>query len=666
MKHRGLTAVLGLVLALVFSTCSTDEQTGPSPGVGKLTGVVRDAVTQALLSGVTVQGDSPAETQVATTGSDGSYALSFSLDSSATVRVSLQKSGYRDSLFYINVKSGVTIGPLQNRLWSALPQGPAVLSGQVKDLLSGSVLPGVVLLAQSLVLDPRNATTDAQGRFQMSFPVDSAFKGTSANLDLLIKHAGYRDTTIGVTVQFGTVTQTQIRLIPKTAALVLGTVVDASTKAPISAVTVQGVVAQGGSGGSNTTSDLLGSYQLTFAVDTTAIVQLSFAKVGYRDTVFYVRLQPSTSTQVNPLLSRGFTGGGGGSGLAQTIAFLGASPSEISVYGVGGKETSVLDWEVRDSLGQPIDGNHSVNLTFQILNGPGGGEYLSPVTMTTTPVGRASVTLNAGTRSGIVQVVATAVVGGRTIISSPVKVTINGGFPVQARFSIAAERFNFPALQWLGRTDKISILAGDVYSNPVATGTAIYFRSSAGVIQPTVFTDKNGQGTVELISGNPIPRGGYGAPGLADSMYHYVVAKTIGQGGVTVQDSVLLLWSGSSLIWNAPTTFAIDSGGSQTFNFRVSDQYYHPLSAGTTISISAKVPPPPSPDVVVNQVNLAFGLNGSVTLSDVISRGLGSTDFSFTLSDGTSNVTILTSVVVTISVSSPNGNAVYTISGTVR
>jgi hypothetical protein len=286
--------------------------------------------------------------------------------------------------------------------------------------------------------------------------------------------------------------------------------------------------------------------------------------------------------------------------------------------------------------------------------------------MTTTAAGRASVTLNAGTKSGVVQVVASATVAGRTISSSPAKVTINGGFPVQARFSIAAERYNFPALNWLGRTNAISVLAGDVYSNPVAMGTAIYFRSSAGVVQPTVFTDKNGQGAVDLLSGNPIPRGPYGAPGMADSMYHYVVARTIGQNGLAVQDSVLILWSGTSKIWNAPTTFAVDSAGSQTLTFRVSDNYYHPLSAGTTISVSARVPPPPSPDVVVNQVNVAFGLNGTLTLPDVITRGPGTTDFSFTISDGTANVTIPTSVVVTIAVNSPNGNAVYTISGTVR
>jgi hypothetical protein len=181
-----------------------------------------------------------------------------------------------------------------------------------------------------------------------------------------------------------------------------------------------------------------------------------------------------------------------------------------------------------------------------------------------------------------------------------------------------------------------------------------------------VFTDKDGQGTVNLISGNPVPKGAYGAPGIADSMYHYVVARTIGQNGVTVQDSILILWSGTSQIWNAPTTFAVDSGGSQTLSFRVSDRFYHPLAAGTTISVSAKVPPPPSPDVVVNQVNLAFGLNGSLTLPDFINRGPGATDFSFTISDGTTNVTMLTSVVVTISVDSPNGNAVYTFSGTVR
>jgi hypothetical protein len=669
MKSRLLTAALGMVLVVVFSTCKNDNTTGPGvAGTGIISGEVHDAITSAALAGVTVTGDSPVGTDVKTTGVDGKYSLSYTLDSTSTVQVTLQKTGYRDSVFFVNIRSGITVGPLQNRLWSALPQGPAVLSGVIKDLTTGTLLSGIIVSAQSLVLDPQSATSDAQGKFLITFPVDSNYKGTSALVGLVIKTTGYRDTTVSTVVQFGTVTQTTIRLIPKNAAIVQGTIFERGSSTPVSAVTVQGTVMSGGTGTSISTSNLLGEYSLTFAVDTSAIVRLAFSKVGYRDTVFYTRVNPAAASNIDLSLSSGFTGGGGGSGIAQTIAFTGASLNEISVYGVGGKETSVLSWEVRDSLGQPIDVAHAVPLTFQILNGPGGGEYLSPVTVTTTSAGRADVTLNAGTRAGVAQVVAQTVVGGRTISSQPAKVTINGGFPVQERFTIAAELYNFPALNWLNKRDKIQIMAGDKYSNPVEKGWAVYFRSSAGVIQSTVLTDLDGQGTVDLISGNPRPFPPFTASEtLPDSCYHWVVARTNGQGGVTVTDSVLILWSGQATLFNLPGPFVIGNDSSRSFNFGVSDEHRHPLAAGTQISVTAAVPPPPSPDVAVNQVNLSFGRNGVITLGDSRYYGyMEPTLYSFTLSDGTSSIIQNTSVTITISVTGPNGSAVYSFSGIVR
>jgi hypothetical protein len=359
---------------------------------------------------------------------------------------------------------------------------------------------------------------------------------------------------------------------------------------------------------------------------------------------------------------------GGGTGLAQTIAFLGSTPSEISVYGVGGKETAILRWEVRDSLGLPIDEAHAVDLNFASINGPTGGEYISPIRVTTNGAGQAATTLNAGTRSGVVQVRATATVAGRTIISSPVQVVIQGGFPVQSHFSIATVAHNFPAMNYVGKMMPISILAGDVYSNPVATGTAVYFRSSAGVIQPSIFTDNDGQGTVQLISGNPQPLGSYASVTYGDG-YHYVVGRTLGQGGIAVEDSILILWTGlGSISGVSPTSFDIANTGSQTFQFTVADGLGHPLSAGTTISVTAVIPPPPSPGVQQNQVFVVFGNNGTQALGDVIFPGAGATQFSFTLKDGTWAITDATPVNVTISVSGPNTPSPisYTIAGTVR
>jgi hypothetical protein len=450
--------------------------------------------------------------------------------------------------------------------------------------------------------------------------------------------------------------------------VVSGKVYDSVTKEPLASVTVE---AQSVSAGKvETTTDDKGSYVVKFTVDSSMTVSVSYSKSGYRDTTITAILHSASVTPANIYLSpkAGVIPPGTGTGLAQTIAFLGASPSSISVYGVGGTETAILRWEVRDSLGIPIDQSHAVALGFTSVNGPNGGEYISPVSVTTNGSGQAATTFNAGTRSGVVQVRATATVAGRTIVSSPVQVVIEGGFPVQSHFSIAATQYNFPAMNYVGRTLPVSILAGDVYSNPVASGTAVYFRSSAGVIQPSVFTSNDGQGSVSLISGNPQPLGTYASATYGDG-YHYVAARTLGQGGVAVQDSILVLWSGlGSISGMNPLTFAIANMGSQTFQFTVADAWGHPLSSGTSISVTALIPPPPTTGVQQNQVFVSFGNNGAITLGDELFPGPGTTQFSFTLKDGTWSITDETPVNVTITVSGPNtlSPIAFSISGTVR
>ena len=434
-------------------------------------------------------------------------------------------------------------------------------------------------------------------------------------------------------------------------AVVSGTVIDASLNPPAA---VQGVAVSGD--GQNTTTDATGKFTLRFSgVTGPKQISLYFTKTGYRDTTVAVDVEPGQ--QVNPVINlTAVSVITGGSRLPKSIAFLGASPREISVYGVGGVETSILGWEVRDSLGRPLDGTTAVDLSFSLVNPPGGGEYVSPVTRRTDASGQAYMTFSSGTKSGVAQIVARTTVPGTSnvIESSPVRVIINGGFPVQARFSIAPERYNFAAMNWLGRTLGITVLVGDVYSNPVAPGTAVYFRSDAGVIQPSVFTNEDGLGSVSLISGNPKPTTGY----------HWVVARTIAQDGSAVTDSIELLWSGLTIITPpVETSFNIANNDSYTFNFRVADVLGHPLSAGTTVSVLASVPPPPDPNTPMNQTQVRFGVGGRVVFDDYKYAAAGTTDFSFTLSDGTSNINEATSVVVSISVSSSNGNASYTFSG---
>ena len=451
---------------------------------------------------------------------------------------------------------------------------------------------------------------------------------------------------------------------------VSGTVIDRTTSTPLTGVAITAQSLAGGT--TSATTGANGQFTISFTIDSTTSVIVSFTKSGWRDTtiVFSIRSGSITPATVvmTPRSIIGNPGGGGGSGLAQTIAFLGANPQEISVRGVGGLETALLTWEVRDSLGLPIDAAHALQLSITIQNGPGGGEYISPSPVTTNASGQAFTTVTSGTRSGVFQIFATGTVGARVLSTTPVRITINAGFADQVHFTVAAQRFNLPILGVANARTPVSVLVGDRYSNPVAVNTAVYFRSSAGVVQPSVFTNKDGQGSVDLISGNPQPLGPYAAAVFGDA-YHYVVARTIGEAGAAVTDSILVMWSGRSLITNFnPVTFDIPNGGSQVFTFTVADALGHPLAGGTTISVLALVPPPPDPNAPVNQVQLTFGVNGGITLPDVIFPGPGATTFTCKLSDGTTNIldSIGTRVALSVSVGGPNGLATFSTDGTVH
>ncbi len=436
-----------------------------------------------------------------------------------------------------------------------------------------------------------------------------------------------------------------------------GTIKDAGSGLALKGVSISIGGANGDVG--TVVSDDQGAFNVKFSMDSVATITLRLSRDRYRDTSIAIQMFAGSSTTLSVSMVSVQAVSGTSGGTPQTIAFLNAVPAELSVYGVGGKETSVLTWQVRDSLGNPMDGLNPATISFSMLSPLGGGEYISPSSITTDASGSAAVTLNSGTKAGVVQVLATVATATRTIESSPVRIVIHGGFPDQAHFTISTPAFNFPALGIAGARHQISVLVGDKYSNP-ASPTAVYFRSSAGVIQGTIsgaITTLDGQGTVDLISGNPEPIGPpYRAEAFGDG-YHYVVARTLGQNGVVVQDSLYLLWSGGAMISRiSPTTFNIPNAGSQAIVFNVEDILHHPLAEATAINVTATIPPPPVDGVQQNKVFLLFGDQGRVILPDVVFPGPGTTQFSMTVQDGSWGIldSAGTPVTITITVTGPN------------
>lgn len=420
-------------------------------------------------------------------------------------------------------------------------------------------------------------------------------------------------------------------------------------------------------------TDNEGNYYFEFKLDTTQelSVTLTVRKEGYKDLSplsFSVRAGntypvPTFILELDTTTTIGGGGGGAppGSGMPQTIAFMGPQTIDLKVYGVGGTETAIIVYEVRDSLGFPISISQRDTVDFA-LEGPPvlGGAYVSPAWAITNASGRVATTVNSGTIAGVLQIVALLhrESDGKIVTSTPTRVVINAGLPDQDHFSIGPTQFNFAAYNWVGRTNNILVQVGDKYSNPVHQGTAVYFNTTGGVITAARYTDIKGQVTATLYSGNPLPY--YDAPGYGPG-YAWVYAQTIGENGVVVKDSVIILFSGLSTISVFPTSINIPRGGSQTFAVNISDQHGNPLAPGTRIATTIEFSPPEG-------TNWAAKVGGlpDEPLGDYLFRGPGRTDFIMTVVDATPGGTPDSMpVVVKIAVTGSNGNVTAFLYGTV-
>ncbi|HLF13832.1 MAG TPA: hypothetical protein VI932_02945, partial [Bacteroidota bacterium] len=356
-----------------------------------------------------------------------------------------------------------------------------------------------------------------------------------------------------------------------------------------------------------------------------------------------------------------------GTGDARSIALVSLSPNQISVAAVGGTESAIIIWEVRDSLGFPVDIDHSDTVFFSLVGTPVlGGAYVSPSWAMTNVAGRVATTINSGTVSGALQFIATLRRESDSSIlrSTPVVITVNAGLPDQAHFTIGPRQFNFAAYNWLGRTNDLTVQVGDKYSNPVRINTAVYFNTTGGVIAASGFTDLTSHATVVLYSGNPLPRDATLTPPslFGDGTgYGWVRAHSLGENSADVIDSVLLLFSGVSNITLSTSIVHVDTGGCVDVSVTIADQNGNPLAPGTQIRTEVEFTPPEG----TNWSVLASGLPDD-PLADFLTRGNGSTDFTLRICDGTPGGTPSRMPFnVKISVTGPNGNTFATVSGDV-
>ena len=396
--------------------------------------------------------------------------------------------------------------------------------------------------------------------------------------------------------------------------------------------------------GTTTGSD--GKFTYNFELDEdTDLSVIVFAAGYFRDTTkIFAIVNDTTDVPLFQLQRDKSSNAGDFSGRGASIYLFSQSQEFIGVKESGSNESALIVFEIRDSSGVVIGENNAVNVSFRFGATPGGGEYLYPSSVRSNALGKVSVSLNTGTIAGVSQVIAEAVVDGKPIVSKPINITIHGGFPDSNHFSIGSDQFNYAYYHILGGVSKISVLVGDKYSNPVREGTAVYFKSDAGVIGGSALTDKRGIATVSLLSGDPLPNDPTDGPG-----FFYIYGTTINEDEVHITTKHRILFSGPGVITLSPQSFTIENGGSQDFVYTVTDENGNPLAPGNSYTVTVKTG---GDAVATGDVN--------VRMPDV---QFGHTTFSFTVVDGKADEINPSDISVTVNVNGPNGTGSVTASG---
>ncbi|MCH8941010.1 MAG: Ig-like domain-containing protein [Bacteroidetes bacterium] len=425
---------------------------------------------------------------------------------------------------------------------------------------------------------------------------------------------------------------------------VAGQVIDDLSGIPIDSADV---LISGPSLSINLKTDTQGKFATEIETDVDITLTIFTSKSGFVTDTATATVVPSTTLNLDLIKLSPITTGTPPSGDPVSIFLSSQSTTSIGVRASGSVETASLIFEVRDSSNTPIDLAHSVNVKFTLLAAPGGGEIISPSSVTTNNLGQATVNITSGTKAGVVQIRAQIDLASVTIISDPVSVAIHGGLPDLSHFSVIPSLVNFPALDQFGTIMTVSVSVGDKYSNPVKTGTVVSFITTGGIIEGSIATNDQGGGTVNLISGNPKPVDAILGPGFAT-----VTATTVDENHVTISRDAIILFSGIPTISISPSTFAIANGGSQNFTYTVFDENGNPLGKGTQITVT------------VDGTSVSAQGQINVELPDTQSPVW--TQFSFTVFDTDDSTNVVKPVSITINSTGPNGISESIISGTSR
>ncbi|MCL5030220.1 MAG: hypothetical protein M1480_14510 [Bacteroidetes bacterium] len=428
--------------------------------------------------------------------------------------------------------------------------------------------------------------------------------------------------------------------------IISGQVINSTTGIPVDSALVLVVGQSSGQQIYQTAlTDVQGKYSVTVQLTLNTNLTIYVSKSGFvQDTTpISVTYGIDYSVSLISLVSSGSTQKPSGNPVS--IYLISQSTNSIGVQGSGSVETATLTFIAVDSSGTPIDLNHSVNVSFSFGAQPGGGEVLTPGLVQTNDQGQASVNITSGTKAGVVQVYASITMGTKTIYSQPVALSIFGGLPDLNHFSVFPKFFNVAYRDTLYK-EFVNIFVGDKYANPVRPQTVVYLTSTGGYVQGSILTDAMGTAKADFVVGNPFPNDPIYGQG-----YAVITATTADENKQYISRSNLVLFSLQPQIIVNPETINIPNGGSQLFNYSVSDVNLNPLAEGTNISVK-----------VLSGSNVAVQGDTLITLPDTQDKSF--THFQFSAFDTNDTVNVESPVAIKISVSGPNGSITKVISGT--
>jgi hypothetical protein len=395
----------------------------------------------------------------------------------------------------------------------------------------------------------------------------------------------------------------------------------------------------------NRVTDTDGKFIATISVTKSVEVEFITSLKGYYTDTTFASVVGGQNDSVHIKLQQK-TIGTDVAGPPASIVLVSTSAQSIGVKETGSVESALITFEVQDSSGNAINIDHSTLVNFSLGSSPGGGEYINPTSAKTDANGQVIVSISSGTKAGVVQFVAQINSNGKTIVSKPVNITIHGGHPDKDHLTIYPKNLNVAGWHIDGNTDEVIAIVGDKYANPVKPLTATYFTTTGGIIEGSALTDNDGEGQVQLITGNPYPVDPVFGPGFAT-----VTVYTADENYNTISDTALVLFSGASIIAAADSFPEVPYPGEEAVQYTIKDVNGNPIASGNKVGVS-----------VVQGSGVS--LLGDINFYTIDTQNKNATSFSFKIENPLVTTPLGRRVIIiNIDVSGPNGADTKQISG---